>query len=53
MDDSFTTIQELLRQIGEHLQSTSQSQKNAAATKLHRVAALASTLAFTVKGPTR
>ena len=53
MDDSLVTIQTLLRQIAEHLQSPAKSQQNAAAAKLHQIAAVASTLAFTVEGARR
>ena len=53
MDDSLVTIQTLLRQIAEHLQSPARSQQNAAAAKLHQMATVASTLAFTVEGAKR
>ncbi len=48
MDDSFKTIQSLLREIAEHLNAGTKGDRAAAAAKLHRVAAIASTLAFTV-----
>jgi hypothetical protein len=53
MQQSLSEIQQLLREVAEHLQSPSQTDKNAAAAKLHRVAAIASTMAFTIKAATR
>lgn len=51
MDTSIKSIELLLREVAEHLAAASKANTNAAATKLHRIAEMATTMAFTVKGP--
>lgn len=53
MNDSIKEIELLLREVVEHLVAATKSDTSAAAAKLHRVAAVASTLAFTISGPRR
>lgn len=48
MHDSIKAIQLLLAEVYEHLQSGTKTGKIAAAAKLHRAAALATTLALTI-----
>ena len=48
MDDTLITIQHLLREVAEHLKSRGKSDRTAAAAKLHSIAVLSATLAFTV-----
>lgn len=49
MDETFMKIQTLLQEVGEHLTSPAKADRLAAAKKLHQIAALATTLAFTVE----
>ena len=53
MQESLATIQQLLREIAEHLQTGKRSDKTTAAAKLHRIAAVAATAAFTVAAANR
>ncbi|MGI9423574.1 MAG: hypothetical protein ACR2PA_10300 [Hyphomicrobiaceae bacterium] len=48
MDESFLQIQTLLAEVSEQLKSPAKAERAAAAKKLHRIAALATTLAFTL-----
>jgi hypothetical protein len=48
MEESIITIQRLLREVAEHLQSGTKPDRTAAVAKLHRISAIATTLAFTV-----
>ena len=54
MNDINETLQQLnglLRDVGEHLSQPSKSQRRAAAGKLERIVAIASTLAATIHTP--
>jgi len=48
MDSKIITIQGLLQEVAEHLKSGTQQDRKTAAAKLHRIAGIASTLAFTI-----
>lgn len=50
MNENITEIQRLLHEIVGHLKSGTKSDSREAATKLKRIAALASTLALTIEG---
>lgn len=49
MNESTNEMQKLLREIAEHLSVNSKMDARNAAAKLHRIAALASTLALTIQ----
>jgi hypothetical protein len=49
MDETFQSIQHMLAEIAEHLNAGTQADRSAAVLKLHRVASVATTLAFTIK----
>lgn len=49
MDDSLVTIHRLLEEVVGHLKTNTKTSRSAAATKLHRIAATAQTLAFTIE----
>lgn len=53
MDDTLRTIELLLREIAEHIAAATRTDRNAAAVKLHRVAAIATTWAFTLESSRR
>ena len=48
MDELFSEIQVLLAEVSEQLKSPVKAERAAAVKKLHRIAALATTLAFTL-----
>ena len=49
MNESITTLNELLHEVAAHLKAGTPVDKRAAFDKLQRMASIASTLAFTVK----
>ncbi len=49
--DSIVLLEGLIRDVEEHLKSPTKANRRAAALKLERIAAIASTLAFTVHTP--
>ena len=49
MNESLTTMNQLLREVAAHLQAGTASDKSAAFAKLQQIATLATTLAFTIK----
>jgi hypothetical protein len=49
MNESISEIQRLLQEVADHLKSGAKTDTRKAATKLQRIAALASTLAFTIQ----
>ena len=49
MNDSINTINRLLQEVVAHLQAGTKGDKIAAYEKLQHIAAIASTLAFTIK----
>jgi hypothetical protein len=49
MNESISEIQRLLQEIADHLKSGKKTDTRKAVTKLERIAALASTLAFTIR----
>jgi len=49
MNDSIGEIQRLLQEIADHLNSGTKTDTRKAVTKLDRIAALASTLALTIR----
>ena len=49
MDDSISEIQRLIGEVAEHLRAGTSADTRKAVAKLERIAALASTLALTVK----
>ena len=53
MNESISEIQRLLREAAEHLKTGTPADTRRAAAKLERIAALASTLALTVKAARR
>lgn len=53
MDTALSDMQKLLGEIAEHLKSAAKPDKSAAVAKLGRIAALASTLAFTIEARRR
>jgi hypothetical protein len=48
MQDALSKIQHLLQEVATHLNSPAKSDRTAAVTKLHRIASISETLAFTV-----
>ena len=53
MNDTLRQLESLLREVAEHMASATRTDKIAAVSKLHRIAEIASTLAFTIEGPRR
>ena len=49
MNEGISEIQRLLQEIADHLKSGTKTDTRKAVTKLERIAALASTLAFTIQ----
>jgi hypothetical protein len=49
MNESISEIQRLLQEIADHLKSGTKTDTRKVVTKLQRIAALASTLAFTIQ----
>lgn len=53
MNGSISEIQQLLQEIADHLNSGTKTDTRKAVTKLERIAALASTLALTIRAARR
>lgn len=53
MNDSVAEMQKLLEEISEHLKTMGKPAQTAAVAKLERIAALSSTLAFTIQAARR
>jgi hypothetical protein len=49
MDTGIGAMHELLDEVAQHMRSARKSDKTAAVAKLNRIAALATTLAFTIQ----